>query len=257
MRITISDNGWLLRSAPAAARRLRLFCFAHAGGNATAFREWTRLAEGGIEVCAVQYPGHGHRIREPLIQDFETLLARTAEALTAEWDEPYAFFGHSLGALLAFELARQRSRRGQTEPQALIVSGHNGPTWPRTLQAVWQLSDGELLGLLRRMQYTPEALLGNRELMDLMLPVLRADFALYDSYASWPGAPLRAALHVLAGRDDPHTELAGLEAWRHHTDGPFDIHWFPGDHFYLFANEQLVIAEVERIVNGDFVEERA
>ena len=250
MRITISDNGWLLRSAPATGQRLRLFCLPHAGGNATAFRGWTRLAKAGIEVCVVQYPGHGHRIREPLLQDFDTLLRQTGEALAAEMDVPFAFFGHSLGALLAFELARQRNAQGEAEPQVLIVSGHNGPLWPRSFDEAWKLEDDELVDMLRRMQYTPEALLANRELMDLMLPVLRADLAVYDGYACRPGPPLRCPLCVFGGRDDPHTDAAGLEAWRRHAAGIFDIRWFPGDHFYLFANEQIMMDEVGRILSG-------
>jgi medium-chain acyl-[acyl-carrier-protein] hydrolase len=194
-----------------------------------------------VEVCAVQLPGHGTRIREPAFQDFELLLKRLAEALVQEMDRPYALFGHSMGALLVFELAR-RSRAGwDREPLHVFVSGHNSPRLPEELDGVSQLSDPELIDKLRELNCTPEEALAEDELMKLMLPVIRADFAVCESYVYREGEPLRCPLTAMGGLRDPRTDQEGLEAWRELTEGPFLLRQFPGDHFFIATQGPAVV----------------
>jgi len=240
---TASDL-WLVRQPSRPRGSLRLFCFPHAGGNAWAFRSWAAAMPEQIEVCAVQLPGHGHRIREVALHDFEVLLWQLAEAVAPELARPYAFFGHSLGALLAFELARRLRDRTGAEPRHLFVSGCNAPHLPKESDDLSQGDDEAIIGKLQELNCSPPQVLQNRELMALMLPVLRADFAVYQSYVYRPSPLLRCPITVFAGWSDPRTAPDGIEAWRQHTSGRFAVQGFPGDHFFVATEERAVVRTV-------------
>ena len=240
---TASDL-WLVRQPSRPRARLGLFCFPHAGGNAWAFRGWAAAMPEEIEVCAVQLPGHGHRIREAALHDFEVLLSQLADAVAPELDRPYAFFGHSLGALLAFELARRLRDRTGAEPRHLFVSGCNAPHLPKESDDLSQGDDEAIIGKLQELNCTPPQVLQNRELMALMLPVLRADFAVYESYVYRASPPLRCPITVLAGSSDPRTSTEDLEAWQQQTTGLFAVQRFPGDHFFIVTEERSVVRAV-------------
>lgn len=241
---SVSANRWILRQPPRPDATLRLFCFPHAGGSAWVFRRWSSWMPAEVEVCAIQLPGHGNRIREPAFAEFEPLVENMAASLQTEMQRPFVFFGHSLGALLAFELARRVRDRIGAEPLCLVVSGHNAPHLPEELDDVSNLDDAALIEQLRQLRCTPEQVLQNRELMKLMLPVIRADFAVCQSYVYRETQPLHCPLTVFGGIQDPRTDRAGLEGWRRHTQGPFRLRFFSGDHFFLVAEEQAVAGAV-------------
>jgi len=236
-------NPWITGPRKAAAK-LRLFCLPHAGGNAWSFHRWRPRMPDEMEVCGVQLPGHGDRIRETPLEDFPAVLESLAEALRAEIKQPYALFGHSLGALLAFELARLFRHDPGIEPSHLFVSGHNAPRVPDDLEDVSSLDDAALIESVRRLNCTPEEALRDDELMQLMLPVIRADFAVRESYVYEDAEPLTCPLTALGGLWDPRTDAEGLEAWREHTVGPFAVRQFPGDHFFAFSEEGLVVQTI-------------
>ena len=227
---------------------MRLFCFPHAGGNAWVFRQWSKWLPDTVEVCSIQLPGRANRIREPAISDLAAVLDWLTVAITPELDRPMAMFGHSLGSLMAFELARRFRSRLKVEPVHLFVSGHNAPHLPNRPEVVSGQDDATFADTLRRLKYTPEPLLNDPAWCGLMIPTLRADFSLYEQYAYREGPPLGCPITVLAGKDDPFTNHEGVEAWRQHTQAEFGAAWFAGDHFFVSTAERLVAEMVgERI----------
>lgn len=216
--------------------RVRLYCFPYSGGNAAAFVPWQRAIDPAIELCPVQLPGRGARFNEPLCTSFSTLIADLAQMLveqTALSDLPFAFFGHSLGSLIAFELARYCQQHGLTQPQRLIVSGCNAPPLKTNKRRLHELPDEELLARLREYNGTPEEVLNSRELMRLLLPVVRADFALGADYQYQPDPLLGIPVTACTGCLDPHVDAAGMAAWAKLTQADFRLHSFNGDHFYI------------------------
>ena len=224
---------------------LRLFCFAHAGASPSWFRSWERYLPTNIEVRCLQLPGHGGRFREPLIDHIEPLIDTLTPAIVDLLDLPYAFFGHSMGALVAFELTRELQRKGRSLPRVLAVSGRNAPDVIDVDPPLHVMPDSELVTELRRINGTDEGIFENADLLSLVLPVIRADIRLCETYAYENKGLLTIPISVFAGMDDGDLTQTGIEAWRNHTTGPYSITMYPGDHFYINSNTAEV---VERLV---------
>lgn len=218
--------------------RLRLFCFSFAGGGAIDFRDWSRDCPDGVEVYAIQLPGRGARIHEPPLTRIEDVANVLAGAVAGLLDRPYALFGHSLGGRVGFALARRLKVLGRPAPQVLAVSACRAPGLSGINVA--NLSDDAFLRHIATLGGTTSDVLGNAELMELILPVLRADFLLHDSLEA---GPPRLDCPVLAcgGTEDPNVVRADLEAWRG-VGGGFDLRLFPGGHFYLREQRRELIA---------------
>lgn len=231
---------WLL-SRPQTGAHIRLFCFPYAGGSATGFMPWQTVLGPRIEVCAVQLPGRGARFNEPPIGDFESLTRQLVEVIATADDLPYAFFGHSLGGLVAFELCHRCLERGLPSPRQLFISATNAPASLPSRPSIAGMDDRALIETLRHYNGTPAELLANRELMELLLPAIRADFALLENYRYRPRPKLPLPLYVLAGRRDEHLRQESLPVWQQETAGPFRQHWFEGDHFYLHREQDSVL----------------
>lgn len=210
-----------------------LFCLPHAGAGPIVFREWSTLLDPRIDVVPVQYPGRPPRLAEPPETSLKRLAQRLAGPVAERAGEaPYALFGHSMGALVAYEVACLLTRLGRP-PVRLLVSGQTAPHLYRPTR-VHELSDEGLVGHITRLQGTPEDVLANPSLLELLLPVLRADFAACESYGYEEMPPLTADVTVLGGTDDPGVEPGLLDRWGDLTDGVCDVRIFPGGHFYLF-----------------------
>lgn len=250
MAIQSTRNAWLHNYKPGQQARLRLFCWPYAGGGASIFRLWPQRLSPLVEVIPIQLPGRESHLFQDPIPDLNILLDELTRVLVPYLDKPFAFFGHSMGALISFELARSLRARGLPEPHQLCVAAHRAPQLPNRFAPVHQLPRAAFLRTLHRLAGTPGELLENSEAMDIFLPVLRADFALCEQYAYAPQDPLRAPISVLGGLDDDRVLRSELEAWREQTQGSFSLQMFPGNHFFLQSSEAQVLSIVSQLLHG-------
>ncbi|WP_433527966.1 thioesterase II family protein [Micromonospora sp. CA-263727] len=220
---------WARRPRPAAATRL--VCLPYAGGAAAVYRAWGQLAPSHVEVCPVELPGRGVRMGEEPYRRLTPLVRALADALEPLLDRPYALFGHSMGGLLAFELARLLRRRGRPGPSHLFVSAAPAPD-RRHEPTVHDASDAEVKAHLRALNGTPPEVLENEELMALALPIIRADFAVLETYEFIDEPPLDTPLTVFGGTADRTVRPAELAGWRDHAT-TVDLRMLPGDHFFI------------------------
>jgi medium-chain acyl-[acyl-carrier-protein] hydrolase len=210
------------------------------------FRDWSDGLPGDVEVCPIQFPGRGTRMVEPPYTRLSLLLEALGQALLPFLDKPFALFGHSLGSLVSFELARQICANRRVRPVRLFVSAGPAPQIPRRNSPIHDLPKKEFMAELRQLNGMPADLLGNQELMDIVLPSLRADFELFDSYRYLSGAPLNCPISAFGGLSDQRVSRDDLEAWRDQTAISFTIRMFPGDHFFLKSTQSLLLEAVSQ-----------
>ncbi|MFF0579305.1 thioesterase II family protein [Streptosporangium saharense] len=223
-----------------------LICFPHAGGSATAYRTFAQVVTGDVEVVGVQYPGRQDRRTEPPPSSVTALADDVAAVLNGWLDRPYALFGHSMGATLAYEVACRLEGAGDA-PVRLFVSGRRAPSWRRDLEGRVHLStDAELVAELRALGGTDTAFLDDEELLAMVLPVTRADYRAVETYRWQPVPPLRCPITALLGADDPRVRREQVAAWTVHTMAGFELHVFPGGHFYLADNGAAAARVVSR-----------
>jgi surfactin synthase thioesterase subunit len=195
---------------------------------------------GDVEVLAVQYPGREDRLDEPAITDMPQLVGSVADALAGRLDRPYAVFGHSLGALIGYELALELRHRGARVPLALMASGRRAPHLGRDPLPPAERTDQALVERLRRLDGTSSRVLDRPELLAMMLPALRADLTMADGYHWVDAPPLACPIFPIAGDRDPHVSAEELALWRLHTIAPMPPRMLPGDHFSILADGSLV-----------------
>lgn len=238
--------------SPRTHARARLICFPHAGGAAGGYRAWGLDAPWGVEVCGVQYPGRGDRFDVPPATDLESLLddlvpglsrGRTGEELAST-----VLFGHSMGALVAYEAARRLAVTGRP-PGALVVSGQPAPLRSRG-GALHRASDAELLADLTRLGGTASDVMDNRALLEALLPAVRSDYRIAETYRPLPGAPLGIPVTVLYADDDPEVTADEAAAWAGVGTGPCAVEVFGGGHFYLETRRADVLPRVFRAVRA-------
>jgi medium-chain acyl-[acyl-carrier-protein] hydrolase len=228
-----SSNKWVLFPRPNPAAALRLFCFHYAGGSAQVFRDWPAHLPPSVEVAAIQLPGRGHRIGEPHIRQMAPLGLIVAQELLPYLDKPFVFFGHSLGALLCFETARSLRRENRRQPAHLFVSATRAPHRRSDEELLSGLPKSELVKKLREFNGTPAEVLQNDELLDLMLPTIRADFELCETYEYHQEPLLECPMTIYGGLEDHKVGAERLAAWSEMTMGACEIRMFPGGHFYF------------------------
>jgi surfactin synthase thioesterase subunit len=228
-----APNPWIAFHAPRPKARLRLLCFPYAGGGALVYREWAAGLPEAIEVLPVQLPGRERRLAEPAFTRMEPLVEAASAALVPFLDRPFAIFGHSMGAAVGYEVAQRLRRERGVEPSHLLVSARRAPQLPPEPDDDYKLPDDQLIERLREINGTPAEVLEHPELMALMLPILRADFELNDTYLPAAQPPLACPITAFGGRDDEELTPGGLEAWSQATTGRFELRMFAGDHFYL------------------------
>ncbi len=239
-------GAWFPSIQSAAGAKLRLFCFPYAGGGASVFRGWAEHLPPGVAVLPVRLPGRETRLGEPPFDLMEQLIEALREAIAPYLDQPFAFFGHSLGAVIAFELARTLP----DPPACLLVSGARAPQLRRDHVPPPPPADDELIRELRRLDGIPQELLDNHELMQLALPALRADTALYRNYVYIEGPPLACDIRAYGGADDERITRWHLETWAEQTTKSFSVEMFPGGHFFLNADQGEFLKAVARDLKG-------
>jgi len=231
---TSTQSQWFGYYRPNPAANVRLFCFPFAGGNAMSYRTWANFLPKEIEVCPIELPGRGSRLREKPVTQLETMIKAIAADLFPFFNnKPYAIFGHSMGALIGFELIRYLRKMQAQEPVHLFVSGHIAPHVPYNRQPIYDLPDAEFVTELRKLNGTPQAVLDNDELMQLLIPILRADFAANETYVYEDDIPLNCPITAFGGLQDKDVSRADIEAWQKHTSSSFSMYMLPGDHFFL------------------------
>jgi medium-chain acyl-[acyl-carrier-protein] hydrolase len=232
-------SSWLAVPSPKSRPELRLFCFPYAGGGTASFRHWPDFLIDEVELCVLQLPGKESRLLEPPFTRMTDLVEKATEALVPQLDIPFVFFGHSLGARIAFELARALRARGEAGPVELIVSGGRAPQVPDPDPDIHRLPDEELVAeILRRYDGIPTEVLGNKELLELLLPGLRADFELMETYVYRDEPALDCPILCFGGRDDGRVRQDDLDAWREQTKGAFSLRMFEGNHFFLQSEQE-------------------
>ncbi len=224
---------------------LRLFCLPYSGASAMAYSRWRRSLPEWLQVRPLELPGRGMRMDEPLQSDIRRLASQLADEISAELDRPYALFGHSLGGLLAFELAHALRERGLPEPLALFASATAGPARRDVSEYAVAKTDAQLIARLRELNGTQEEVLANAELMQLMLPILRADFLLCGSFSHDQRSPLPVPIHVFGGKQDS-VRAGQLLDWQIDTSSVFSLDLFEGHHFFLVEQEIPLLRCVRR-----------
>jgi len=228
-----SSNNWILFPRPNPAAALRLFCFHYAGGSAQVFYNWLGHLPPRLEMGAIQLPGRGHRLGEPHIRDLLALSRIAAQELLPYLDKPVVFFGHSLGALLCFETARSLRRETHRQPAHLFVSATEAPHRRSREELLSGLPKRELVKKLSEFGGAPSEALQNDELLDLMMPTIRADLELCETYEYHIEPPLECPMTIYGGLEDHGVEAGRLAAWSEMTVGTCEIRMFPGGHFYI------------------------
>lgn len=235
-------GAWFIRPKAVQRPGLRLFCFPFAGGGASAFRPWSKELPPQVELCAVQLPGRESRFSEPLVRSIDVLVRELMEPLAPLLDLPFAFLGHSMGAVVAWEVARELQRRRRPAPRRLFVSACAAPLrWAPASRPVYQRPDPELLEYLKSLNGIPQELLASPELLALVLPIFRADMEALETYPSMEGESLHVPISVFLGEEDDAVPREQAAAWAELTDAGFKLTAFPGDHFYINNQRAAVI----------------
>lgn len=245
---------WLTCPSPNPEARIRLVCIPYAGGSASVFHGWPAELPPWVEVRALQLPGRANRLMEAPFVRLRPLIVTLARVLAPELRGPFALFGHSMGALISFELARELRRQGAPSPAELLVSGYRAPHLPDREPPIHHLPGAEFVEELRLLAGTPGEVLQNPELRQLLLPALRADFAMCETYEHAPADPLECPIVAFGGQYDEKVSGDELSGWRDHTRAAFRLRMLPGDHFFLHSARAALLQDIARELNRALAE---
>jgi medium-chain acyl-[acyl-carrier-protein] hydrolase len=210
-----------------------------AGGGCQFFRDWHENLPISIEVCGIQLPGRENRIHENPMMSHKDLINQIVEAIKDWIERPYAIFGHSMGALIGYEVIRAIRSAGFLQPCLLVSSARRSPHLPQALPLIHGLPDKEFIEEVKGFNGTPKEIIESQELLELIMPILRADFTLCETYIYNSGPPLSCSIKAYGGLQDHTVSREELEAWRQHTVRAFTMRMFPGDHFYIQSSRPL------------------
>lgn len=237
-RVSAADDHWLTRFSAPDKTRLRLLCVPHSGASGFVFRCWADHLPEEVELYGVHLPGRVHRLREPCLRNLGLAAKTMAQVFRPIFAEPFALFGHSLGASLVYELCHEISEHERSNLRGLYVSGTPAPHVQRRHGSYHRLSDEELKRQLQAYEGTSVEILGNEELMELSLPIIRSDLEMGEMWTSPPRHPLECPLYCYGGIADPETWSSELDAWRAYTSVSFRRRLYQGGHFYMLEDPQ-------------------
>lgn len=240
-----TPNPWLPINRPVTGK-LTLFCLPFAGGAAESYRSWLDCFGDDVQVCPVDLPGRSRRFGEDLIDNLDDLVDALIEGLAEEMKNPFVFFGHSMGGLVAYELCRRLADRYAKLPEALIISAWQAPQIGPKYPLKHDLSRADFVECLRNLEGTPAEVLESEDLLDLMLPIIRNDFRLIEVWQHPAEAlPLSVPALIIGGDRDPEINISDLEAWTQVLDGPLETLLLEGGHFYLLEPESKVETHIK------------
>jgi medium-chain acyl-[acyl-carrier-protein] hydrolase len=243
-------DSWFVGVQQRPRRRLRLFCFPYAGGGSLIFRQWADRLPADIEVVAVELPGRGGRLRERAFCRLSDLVGALMGPIAPLLDVPYALFGHSMGAMIAFELTRALRRCNRPQPEGLFVSARAAPHIIDCEPVTYTLPDAELIGELEKLNGTPPEVLGHLELMQMMLPLIRADFELVQTYQYSAEQRLQCPITAFGGIRDIEVPQCSLLPWGEHTSSEFKLRLLDGDHFFLKSSQNELLSMLSCDLNA-------
>jgi surfactin synthase thioesterase subunit len=241
---------WIVRHSSAPDAAVRLFCFSHAGGGGGVYRAWPAGIAPAIEVWGVRLPGRESRAGEPPYRRMVPLAAGLVEAIGPHLDKPFVFFGHSMGALVAFEVARELRRSSMPQPARLFLAAFRAPHLPRPNVKIYHWPD-EVLKIALRTDGTPAEVLQNEKFMQALLPTTRADMEVCDTYEYAPEPPLDCPFSVFGGLDDVRVRDSDLQGWRTHTSSACSVSMLPGTHFFLHSARQVLLDKMQQDLEKD------
>ncbi|WP_010099276.1 thioesterase II family protein [Ornithinibacillus scapharcae] len=239
-------NKWRKVISPSTSKKLTLFCFPYAGGSGHIFYNWHHFCTTDLEIQSIQLPGRGIRISELPINNIEELIKDLYAGIDFDWSQPYAFFGHSMGALISYELAAFLYEQEKELPQGLFLSARVPPHLTDRGKHVHLLSEQEFIQELRRLDGTPEEVLHNEELLQLMLPTIRADFAICETYQYTKRNPLPIPITVFGGKGDMEVSPNQLTEWKQYTSKNFQQFTYDGGHFFLHQHKGDIVQTIEK-----------
>lgn len=240
---------WVRSYHPAGDDAVPLVCLPYVGGGATVYRALSGLLTPSVAPLVVQLPGRQDRYTEPCVDNIPELANQIFAAIAPWTDRPLALFGHSMGAILGFEVARRMERKLGTPPLRLFASGRRAPSRPRD-ERVHTLPDAGVIAELARLNGTQPELLGDPEIVQMILPAVRGDYRAIETYRSDPGATIASPITVLTGDSDPQTTAEEARAWREHTTSEFELVTFPGGHFFLNDHQPTIADFVTRTLSS-------
>lgn len=239
---------WLGKD-PHDTDRFRLFCFPYAGGGGGIYKKWLPHLGNDVSVYPVILPGRERRFSEPPYVSLELLIDDFMEVIKPYLDKPFAFFGHSMGALIAFEVTKRIEQNTNYKPKHLFISAKAAPHIEKSTQNKHLLSNTSLIEELRRMNGTDTAILENKELMDAMLPIIRADFQLLETYHYNPGYLINTPMTIFGGMNDEEVSHKKLVEWATLSRNKhFQLNLFRGDHFFIHENVSKIIKNINLIL---------
>ena len=228
-----TTNPWISFPAPKPQARARLFCLPYGGGTTATYFSWSKYLPADIELCPIRLPGRESRLKERPFSSLDPLVDELASALLPYLNKPFAIFGHSMGALISFELLKRLEGRYSSASTHLFVSSRRAAHLPDPDPPVHQLKDSDLVAAVQsRYNGIPQVVLQNEDLLQLLLPMLRADFTLLGTY-QYQGGKLACPITAFGGQQDSQVTQADLAAWRGLTSSSFRLRIFQGGHFYL------------------------
>lgn len=240
------QSKWFHVPKPVNRPRLRLFCFPYAGGSASIYHQWPSYLPDDIEMCALQLPGRGARIAEEPFVRIEPLMEALEEIIVPFMDTDFAFFGHSLGAIVAYELNCWLEDKGYKLPKRLFVAGRSAPQIVEEEEAIHALPSVEFWRKVEELEGTPEEVLNHPELKELVEPILRSDFELFETWRYKARESLKTPISAMGGLKEFGGKRNNIESWKEQTASEFKLHMFPGDHFFIHDNEQDICGVIGR-----------
>ncbi len=237
------SSEWLVCNQPNPSAKIKLYCFPYAGAGSMIFRTWTESLPDWIELWAIQLPGREWRFKEKPFTSMQEITGDLGKILVNNIEKPFAFFGHSMGAWLAFELARYLRKTTSLLPTNLFVSARFAPHLPIP-HDLGNLKDEDLIESVKSFQGIPEEILKKPHLIKLLIPILRADLCVCETYKYIEELPLECPISIFGGQYDHTIEYNGLKAWTQHTTNTSRIEIFPGDHFFLRTNQTQLINSI-------------